>query len=78
MINQGYRQGNADHMLFFKHHGGKITSLLCMLMILSSQEGNDEILKLNRCLAKEFEMKELGLFGIFWELRWQDQQKELF
>lgn len=55
MINLRYRQRNTDHILSFKHHGGKIIISLSIWMIL----------KLKRCSGKESEMKKLGPLRYF-------------
>ncbi|KAL6294169.1 hypothetical protein ACE6H2_002311 [Prunus campanulata] len=61
MRNYGFKQSNSDHTLFLKHKGGKVTALIIYVddMIIT---GNDtqEISRLQKCLAKEFEMKNLG------------------
>ncbi|KAL5804478.1 hypothetical protein ACOSQ3_031278 [Xanthoceras sorbifolium] len=62
----GYQQSNSDHTLFFKHKGGKITILIVYVddMIVT---GNDdlEMTNLQRHLATEFEMKDLGVLRYF-------------
>ncbi|KAL5739715.1 hypothetical protein ACOSP7_028607 [Xanthoceras sorbifolium] len=62
----GYQQSNSDNTLFFKHKGGKITILIVYVddMIVI---GNDdlEMTNLQRHLATEFEMKDLGVLRYF-------------
>ncbi|PRQ49627.1 putative RNA-directed DNA polymerase [Rosa chinensis] len=66
MRKVGYRQSNSDHTLFLKHQQGKVTALIIYVddMIIT---GNDtvEIDRLQRQLAFEFEMKDLGELKYF-------------
>ncbi|XP_050160289.1 uncharacterized mitochondrial protein AtMg00810-like [Malus sylvestris] len=62
MRNYGFKQTQADHTLFLKHNRRKLTTLILYVddMVIT---GNDveEIQKLQKYLAKEFEMKDLGI-----------------
>ncbi|PRQ56213.1 putative RNA-directed DNA polymerase [Rosa chinensis] len=66
MRKVGYRQNNSDHTLFLKHQQGKVTALIIYVddMVIT---GNDtvEIDRLQRQLASEFEMKDLGELKYF-------------
>lgn len=66
MINAGYNQAQADHTLFTKQHGLKITTLIMYvddIVVI----GNDEvkIAGLKNVLAREFEIKDLGSLRYF-------------
>jgi hypothetical protein len=56
-----YKQSNSNHTLFLKHKKGKVTALIVYVddMVVT---GNDleEKAALQRHLASEFEMKDLG------------------
>ncbi|CAL2249866.1 unnamed protein product [Prunus armeniaca] len=60
MKKYGYHQGNSDHTLFIKRRDGKITLLIIYVdgMVVT---GDDvvEMVKLQKYLALEFEMKDL-------------------
>jgi transposase InsO family protein len=57
----GYTQSNYDHTLFLKHNHGKITALIIYVddMIVTGNDPN-EISSLQRYLASNFDMKQLG------------------
>ena len=57
----GYTQNNSDHTLFLKHNQGKVTELIIYVddMIVIGND-LDEILRLQRHFASEFDMKQLG------------------
>jgi len=57
----GYTQNNSDHTLFLKHNQDKVTALIIYVddMIVTGNDPN-EILSLERHLASEFDMKQLG------------------
>ena len=67
MIANGYKQSQGNHTLFIKHSiSGGVTSLIVYVddIIVT---GNDEKEKntLKQCLAKEFEIKDLGKLKYF-------------
>ncbi|PRQ43270.1 putative RNA-directed DNA polymerase [Rosa chinensis] len=66
MRKVGYKQSNSDHTLFLKHQQGKVTALIIYVddMVIT---GNDtvEMDRLQRQLASEFEMKDLGELKYF-------------
>ena len=61
MRKYGFGQSNSDHTLFLKYRNGKITALIIyvddMIITLNDEE---ETINLQRYLANEFEMKNLG------------------
>lgn len=61
MKKYGFCQSNSDHTLFLKHRRGKVTTLIVYVndMIITGDE-TEEIAKLQKQLATEFEMKNLG------------------
>ena len=63
----GYAQCQADHTLFVKpNSGGKITILIVYVDdIILTGDDSDEIFKLKRMLATEFEIKDLGTLRYF-------------
>ncbi|XP_050368949.1 uncharacterized protein LOC126787056 [Argentina anserina] len=62
----GYMQSNSDHTLFLKHQQEKVTALIIYVddMVVT---GNDtiEVDRLQKQLATEFEMKDLGTLKYF-------------
>lgn len=79
MRSYGFKQTQADHTLFLKHDRGKLTALIVYVddMVVT---GNDveEIQKLQKYLAKEFEMKDLGTLKYFLGIELQDQSMAFF
>ena len=61
MRKHGFKQSNSDHILFFKHRDGKITALIIYVndMIIIGND-DEEIADLQKYLASEFEIKNLG------------------
>ena len=62
----GYVQSHSDHTLFLKRQNGKLTALIIYVddMIMTSDD-QKEIQRLQKYLAIEFEMKELGELKYF-------------
>ncbi|KAL5576404.1 hypothetical protein UlMin_018103 [Ulmus minor] len=62
VINMGYKQSQEDHTLFIKHSnlGGVIVLLVYVDDIIVMGDDERESQFLRKCLAKEFEIKELG------------------
>lgn len=63
----GYKQSQADHTLFIKHHSqGKVTALIVYVddIVLTSND-DGEIQNLKHRLANEFEIKDLGTLKYF-------------
>ncbi|KAB2611146.1 hypothetical protein D8674_019178 [Pyrus ussuriensis x Pyrus communis] len=61
MKSYGYKQGNADHTLFIKRMGGKVTLLIIYVddMVVTGDD-TEEIKRLQSYLSSEFEMKDPG------------------
>ncbi|CAM8948608.1 unnamed protein product [Rhodiola kirilowii] len=61
-----YKQSNSDHTLFLKHQHGKVTCLIIYVddMVITGDD-TDEIERLQKQLASEFEMKDLGELKYF-------------
>ena len=63
---QGYTQAQADHTLFFKHKVGKVTILIVYVEdIIITGDDIEEIVRVKKGLASEFEMKDLGKLQYF-------------
>ncbi|KAI5328355.1 hypothetical protein L3X38_027752 [Prunus dulcis] len=61
-----YQQANTDHTLFIKHRAGKVTLLIIYVddMIVIGDD-TAKIEELQKCLAFEFEIKDLGSLKYF-------------
>ena len=66
MRKLGYKQSDADHTLFIKQKLGKVTALIVYVddMVVTENDPN-EITTLQRQLATEFELKDLGNLKYF-------------
>ena len=63
---QGYKQGQSDHTLFFKHNGDKITVLAVYVDdIILTGDDDVEIRQIKEALAREFKIKDLGEMKYF-------------
>nr|KYP36170.1 Retrovirus-related Pol polyprotein from transposon TNT 1-94 [Cajanus cajan] len=62
----GYKQSNSDHTLFIKHTKGKVAILIVYVddMVLTGDDV-EEMKLLEKRLAAEFEMKDLGQLKYF-------------
>ena len=62
MITNGYKQSQGDRTLFIKHSSlGRVTTLIMYtddIIVTRNDEKEKDTLK--QCLAKEFEIKDLG------------------
>lgn len=65
--SQGYSQGQADHTLFTKVSTKDKLSVLIVYVddIILTGDDTDEMNRLKQCLAKEFEIKDLGQLRYF-------------
>ncbi|KAK8951274.1 hypothetical protein KSP39_PZI003194 [Platanthera zijinensis] len=79
MKKYGYHQSNSDHTLFLKHRQGKITALIVYVddMIITGDD-TDEILRLQKQLSTEFEMKNLGGLKYFLGIEVARSRKGIF
>ena len=61
MKKKCFRQSNSDHILFLKNQNRNITALIIYVddMIITEND-DEEIIDLQKYLASEFEMKNLG------------------
>lgn len=63
---QGYSQAQADHTLFYKHKNRRIIILIVYVDdIILTGDDEEEISRLKKGLAAEFEMKDLGKLRYF-------------
>ncbi|KAM1175476.1 hypothetical protein ACFX19_028475 [Malus domestica] len=69
MRKNGYFQSHSDHTLFVKQRNGKVTALIIYVddMIITGDD-LDEIIKLEKNLSAEFEMKSLGDLKYFFSV----------
>ena len=67
MIVNGYKQSQGDHTLFIKHlaSGGVTTLIVYMNDIIVTGNDAKEKNTLMQCLAKKFEIKDLGKLKYF-------------
>lgn len=66
MQKRGFRQAQADHTLFHKHRSKKTTILIVYVDdIILIGDDKEEIERLKKDLASEFEMKDLGNLRYF-------------
>lgn len=79
MKRRGYEQSNADHTLFLNLRRGMVTTLIIYVddMIITGDD-KEEITKLQRCLATEFEMKNLGGLKYFLGIEVTRSSKVIF
>ena len=62
----GYRQSNADHMLYVKHKNLGVTALIAYVDdVIVTGEYIEEAKCLSRSLSKEFEFKSHGKLRYF-------------
>ena len=58
---QGYVQAQTDHTVFYKHKEGKVTILIVYVYdIILTGDDVEEMTRVKKGLASEFEMKDLG------------------
>lgn len=62
----GYSEGQLDHTLFVKHSlDGKAILIVYVNDIILIGDFEEEMIKLKKFLAKEFEIKDLGVLKYF-------------
>ena len=66
MLSMGYHQSRGDHTFFIKHHGDLMTALLVYVddIVVTGNDITEQVI-LKQNLAKEFEIKELGVLKYF-------------
>lgn len=79
MKKYGFHQSNSDHTLFLKRRQGKVTALIFYVddMIIT-EDDVEEIARLQRRLASEFEMKSLGGLKYFLGIEVARSNKGIF
>ena len=67
MVKYGYTQCQANHTLFVKFSSEKKIDVLIVYVddIILTGDYGDELLRLKKLLAKEFEIKDLGPLSYF-------------
>lgn len=79
MKKYGFCQSNSDHTLFLKRRQGKVTALIIYVddMIITGDD-SEEIARLQKRLAAEFEMKNLGGLKYFLGIEVARSRKGIF
>ena len=79
MITFGYLQSNANHTLFIKHQRGKLTLLIVYVDdIVMTGDDREEMARLKKLLAQEFEIKDLGKLQYFLGIEVARSSKGIF
>ena len=79
MLKLEYKQSHADHTMFIKRSGDKITILIVYVDdIVVTGNDVEEVSHLKACLAKEFEMKDLGPLRYFLGIEVARSNKGIF
>lgn len=66
MQQQGYKQAQSDHTLVLKHSGDKVTMFIVYVNdIILIGDDEDEMIRLKKNLANEFDIKDLGQLRYF-------------
>ncbi|KAK6131471.1 hypothetical protein DH2020_034779 [Rehmannia glutinosa] len=79
MITFGYKQSNADHTMFIKYLNGKITILIVYVDdIVVTGNNQEEMSRLKKHLATEFEIKDLGRLRYFLGIEVARSEKGIF
>lgn len=77
MKRYGYCQSQTDHTMFYKHNReGKVAILIVYVDdIVLIGDDNEELERLKKRLAIEFEIKDLGILKYFLEWSFLDPKK---
>lgn len=77
MKRYGYCQSQTDHTMFYKHNReGKVAILIVYVdNIVLIGDDNEELERLKKRLATEFEIKDLGILKYFLEWSFLDPKK---
>ena len=80
MIANGYKQSQRDHTLFIKHSisGGVTTLIVYVDDIIVTGNDDKEKNTLKQCLAKEFEIKDLGKLKYFLGIEMAQSKQGIF
>ena len=79
MIGFGYKQSNADHTMFIKYHNSKITILIVYVDdIVVIGDNHEEMARLKKYLATQFEIKDLGKLRYFLGIEVARSEKGIF
>ena len=76
----GYTQSQADHTMFYKHSNeGKVAIIIVYVNdIVLTRDDCNELERLKRKLAKEFEIKDLGALKYFLEMESARSKEGIF
>ena len=79
MLKLKYKQSHANHTMFIKRSGNKITILIVYVDdIVVTMNDIEEVSHLKTCLTKEFEMKDLGPLRYFLGIEVARSNKDIF
>ena len=79
MISFGYQQSNSDHTLFIKRKEGKLTLLIVYVDdIVMTGDDREEMTRLKKLLAQEFEIKDLGKLQYFLGIEVAQSKRGIF
>lgn len=80
MKSCGYHQSQADHTLFYKHgKEGKVTILIVYVdNIVLTGNDSEELERLKRRLATNFEIKDLGTLKYFLGMEFARPKEGIF
>ena len=80
MITIGYKQSHSDHTLFIKHSASRRAIALIVYVddVIVTRNDLEEREALKWCLAKEFEIKELGKLKYFLEIEVAHSKNGIF
>ena len=76
----GYYQSQADHNMFYKHNRqGKVAILIVYVDdIVLTGDDNEELERLKKRLAAEFEIKDLGMLKYFLGMEFARSKEGIF
>ena len=76
----GYNQSHGDHTLFFKHssEGKKAILIVYVDDIMMTGDDSEELERLKKLLANEFEIKDLGELKYFLRMEFARSKRGIF